>query len=135
MRSAHSACDAEPMRAVKSSEAGPDAARAWLWWLSIGAAALITAAALWVLQVIILVKYGASCHDPVPLQSRHDGEMWLIVTASIATALWLFGVWFGTRHRRRLVFILVCTVVASAPGWFYVIYGLTPAHWSDGFCF
>lgn len=116
--------------APRSSKAGP-----WLWWVLTGVLAMITAAALVVTQIFVLVKYGASCHDPAPLSSRGAGETWLIVTASIATALWLLGAWFGIRLGQKFAFMLGCTVIATAPGWLYVIYGLTPAHWSDGFCF
>lgn len=135
MRTALTVGHAQTMNEVETDESRATKSRAWLWWGAIGALALITAAALFVAQVIVLLKYGTSCHVPAPVSSRQAGEVRLIVTASAATTLWLIGAWFGTRHGQRLAFMLGCTALATAPGWLYVIYGLTPAHWSDGFCF
>lgn len=113
---------------VDSSRTHPPPA---VWMLGV-LATLMCGGFLVVYGSIVIFTSGGACHDIPSLHDRLVGMAWLVGGVLLLTVPWVFAF----RWTRFKLWVAVAGIFATAPGWYYVIYGLTPQHWATGaFCF
>jgi hypothetical protein len=105
----------------------------WGWgvWFLVVVAVIVEASAA--VAAVLFINWGASttCGDPATWSNVREGEIGLIVSATVGLVPWATAMLASTRRLR----LGVAAGLAVSPLLFGMVAGLDPQFWTNGWCF